>query len=466
MKRLILFVLVASLFACTEMTETKTALISGQVFNPTSEFISFFEEKNADTATLDSTGKFTIALSIKEPGFMILKHGPETSQMYLYPGDDIYLTLDTEEFDESINYSGTGALQNNYLASKFLISEKMNKDPKKAFKMEEEMFLKFMKKNQHVLLQHLDTFFVNKDEKYLEFAAMEKNRMIYEMATERLMYPSYYKYLTRNSEYEPSENYYGFLDELDLDSAEMMVLDEYRSLIQMYVSGKSRILVNEDPELKEKYEDPYSMTSMMIITQEFKDEKVRNFLLKESILELVNYRGLTRDDTIMTIFYTYCNDTAVIKKVEEGIKKWEKIAKGQPAPGFEYPDIDGEIVSLADLKGKYVYVDVWATWCGPCKAEIPHLKALEEEMHGRNVAFVSVSVDDSKEDWEKMVKDKDLGGIQLFGGAGWKSTITEDYNIRGIPRFILIDMDGMIIDATAPRPSGDIKDILLAQEGI
>ena len=136
MKRLILFILVASLFACTEITDTKTALISGQIYNPTSEFVSFFVGKDADTATLDSTGKFTIALSIEEPDFINLKHGRESSQMYLYPGDDIYLTLDTEEFDESINYSGIGALQNNYLASKFLINEKMNKDPREAFKME------------------------------------------------------------------------------------------------------------------------------------------------------------------------------------------------------------------------------------------------------------------------------------------------------------------------------------------
>jgi thiol-disulfide isomerase/thioredoxin len=124
------------------------------------------------------------------------------------------------------------------------------------------------------------------------------------------------------------------------------------------------------------------------------------------------------------------------------------------------------MVALEDMRGKYVYIDVWATWCGPCKTEIPYLKKLEEEMHDRNIVFVSVSVDDSREDWENMVRDKELGGIQLFGGAGWNSSITEDYNIRGIPRFILIDRDGMIIDATAPRPSGNIKEVLLAQEGL
>jgi thiol-disulfide isomerase/thioredoxin len=183
-------------------------------------------------------------------------------------------------------------------------------------------------------------------------------------------------------------------------------------------------------------------------------------------MEFVNYQGLTSEDTALKIFYANCSDTALINNVKEGVGKWERISVGQPAPGFEYTDINGKMVALDDLKGNYVYIDVWATWCGPCIAEIPYLKTLAEDMKGRNIVFVSVSVDDSKEAWETMVREKELGGIQLFGGEGWKSGITEAYNIRGIPRFILIDREGMIVDATAPRPSGDIKEVLLAQEGI
>lgn len=76
----------------------------------------------------------------------------------------------------------------------------------------------------------------------------------------------------------------------------------------------------------------------------------------------------------------------------------------KPSPIFEnFENIKGGTTSLKDLKGKYVYIDVWATWCGPCKAEIPHLKSLEEKYQGKNIVFVSISVD-SKEDhdaWQK-----------------------------------------------------------------
>tara|TARA_B100001059_G_C17691769_1_gene505341 strand:- start:492 stop:842 length:351 start_codon:yes stop_codon:yes gene_type:complete len=101
--------------------------------------------------------------------------------------------------------------------------------------------------------------------------------------------------------------------------------------------------------------------------------------------------------------------------------------------------------------GRMVYVDVWATWCGPCKAEIPYLQTLEHDYSGKDVVFLSVSVDRVKEDWLEMVKEKELGGVQLWAD-GW-SQITMDYAIFGIPRFMLFSADGKVISNNAPRPS-------------
>lgn len=129
---------------------------------------------------------------------------------------------------------------------------------------------------------------------------------------------------------------------------------------------------------------------------------------------------------------------------------------GQPSPTFDFENHKGGKTKLADFKGKYVYVDVWATWCGPCRAEIPYLKKLEEHYHSnKNVVFVSVSVDQAKdhEKWKKFVDDKQLGGVQLFADKDWNSDFVKGYQINGIPRFIIIGPDGNIVNADAPRPS-------------
>jgi thiol-disulfide isomerase/thioredoxin len=131
------------------------------------------------------------------------------------------------------------------------------------------------------------------------------------------------------------------------------------------------------------------------------------------------------------------------------------IKKGADSPKFNYPDTNGKNVSLDDFKGKYVYVDVWATWCGPCKGEIPFLKKLDEEYKGKKIVFVSLSIDEmkNKDKWLKMVKDENLQGVQIMADKAWNSDFVKAYNIRGIPRFILIDKEGKILNDNAPRPS-------------
>ena len=126
---------------------------------------------------------------------------------------------------------------------------------------------------------------------------------------------------------------------------------------------------------------------------------------------------------------------------------------GDMSIDFSYPNISSEIISLSSFRGRLVYIDVWATWCGPCIAEIPSLERLQKDYENKNIVFLSVSVDTDKEAWEKMLTEDQLGGVQLWAD-GW-SQITKSYAIFGIPRFMLVDKSGELIAVDAPRPSSN-----------
>jgi len=143
----------------------------------------------------------------------------------------------------------------------------------------------------------------------------------------------------------------------------------------------------------------------------------------------------------------------VDSKIERKLSIINQPQNGESYIDFTYENTTGEAVSLSSFKGSLVYVDVWATWCGPCKAEIPYLKTLEQDYHEQNIVFLSVSVDTDKDQWLKMVEEKALSGVQLWAD-GW-SQITKDYAIFGIPRFMLFSEDGKIISNDAPRPSNE-----------
>ncbi len=140
-------------------------------------------------------------------------------------------------------------------------------------------------------------------------------------------------------------------------------------------------------------------------------------------------------------------------KLNNYMRRYAKLVKGKAAFGFKFPNIKDEIVSLADFKGKVVLIDCWASWCGPCIAEMPALHKLEKEYADKNIEFVKISFDKKKQVWLDYMAKKKMGGICLFAEKGFKSSIANSYKISGIPRFILIDQKGNLVDAYAPRPS-------------
>ena len=160
----------------------------------------------------------------------------------------------------------------------------------------------------------------------------------------------------------------------------------------------------------------------------------------------------------------------------EKLEMRKLFVKGTVSPTFSnYENHKGGTTSLSDFKGKYVYIDIWATWCGPCKVEIPYLKKIESKYQDRNIEFVSISVDDDRRSgtmekahtaWKKMVAEKELTGVQLFTGSGWKADFVQEYKVSGIPRFILIDPNGNIVDADAPRPSSKKLIVLFEELGV
>lgn len=153
------------------------------------------------------------------------------------------------------------------------------------------------------------------------------------------------------------------------------------------------------------------------------------------------------------------------EKVKAHEMKIRNFEKGALAFDFAGTDLNGKEHNLSDFKGSIVYVDVWATWCGPCRKEIPALQKLEKEYHDKPITFMSISVDkpQDRDKWLKFVVDKKLGGVQIMADKAFDSDVVQAYRIKGIPRFMLFDKEGKIVTINADRPSSpNIRTILNA----
>jgi peroxiredoxin len=133
------------------------------------------------------------------------------------------------------------------------------------------------------------------------------------------------------------------------------------------------------------------------------------------------------------------------RKLNEMVQHALATDLGQLAPDFSVPDPDGKPVQLSSFKGKYVLLDFWASWCGPCRRENPAVVKAYQRFHDKGFDIFSVSIDESRDEWLAAVKKDGLTWTQASDLKGWETPATTSYGIQGIPMNFLLDKEGKII---------------------
>ena len=121
-----------------------------------------------------------------------------------------------------------------------------------------------------------------------------------------------------------------------------------------------------------------------------------------------------------------------------------KPISGQPAPEVSLPGMDGKMLRLADLKGSVVLIDFWASWCGPCRRNNPHLVKLYKKYHGKGLEILGVSLDENGQDWRGAVQQDGLGWLQVNDNKGWSAASAASYGVDAIPVSFLVGKDGVV----------------------
>ncbi len=191
---------------------------------------------------------------------------------------------------------------------------------------------------------------------------------------------------------------------------------------------------------------------------EFKQDELKEIYIINELNKLILSQTIFKLDEIVESVTPLIKsnegkeELARIKqKVNELIKKE---MRGKDAFEFEFEDNNGKLVKMSDFKGKYVFIDVWATWCGPCNVNIPYMNMLEEELEDENIAFISISIDKpkDKQKWLNFLDKTHIGGVALMAKNAFKDDMCQYYGVNSIPRFIFIDPQGKIISAHCRQP--------------
>lgn len=439
--------LVLAVMSCTNTPKTTVGfhVEGGKADIP----VTMITKDSTYSLKLDSTGSASVVLADKfTPGYASLRYGRTMIPVYVEPGKSFDLSLKMEGRRMIPVFSGEGAKKSDYLNSRAFFEGYPD------FKADENAFITSLEEREGKLLAYLDSMAFDS-----RFNQSEKKRIHVYVYNTLAAYPLYHAYYAQVQDFKPSDRYYEVLQAAVVEDEAMLNLPVYQELI----SGAAEVMARKDMTANDSW--TIVKNKLDYIQKNFKSPKIQEFFVDEFLTEYVSRSGVDHLDEIVAAYDAKVTSPKKKAAFDELCGLWAKIAKGQSSPAFKYLDINGKEVSLADLAGKYVYIDVWATWCGPCRGELPHLKKLEHQFKLRNIAFVSISCDQDKAAWEKMVKEEKLEGIQLHNGGDRE--FMQAYMIKGIPRFILLDREGKIIAAEMTRPSNpQTVETLNALEGI
>jgi thiol-disulfide isomerase/thioredoxin len=405
----------------------------------------------------DSTGHGLIQLELSKPLMLDMAMNNNLYKLYLKPGYDLKISKDTTQSPGSILFEGEGAVMNNYLnhVSTLLDANYLIDYDFKAFTKKYDSLNAIVENYSN---SYFSNFSIPKDELEL-LKQTTKMRFLFikaeygHRAHEAAYTEQAFKYLNGEpaEKIKISDEQQSLFSDIPFDTTYLMDgMFEYKSVLYQYLREK-HLLSFEFEFLKTP--DQWPRRSNTLIKNGSYPRGISEYLIARDLMFWME-KITPEIDSLFDEFKRDFEGSIYTADLQTKYDELTGLLPGNIAPNFSGRDLEGKLISLKDFKGKVVYVDVWATWCGPCVEEIPHAKKLQTAFKSKNVIFLNVSVDKIQEAWrQKLTKEKDWLGIHIILDKREIDSLSENYKLYGIPKYFLIDQSGRIVSVHASRPS-------------
>ena len=462
-----ILLLVVAPTGCNHRTEDRLTIVRGHIARPSGKTITLsygvdplsWQPAHQVLAKLDATGNFRVEVpGLASPTDAELEYGDGSSRLFLTPGDQLELTVaDPRRWDKTICFTGTGAPANNYLAQAYLRFMDDARDDitplASAATAATASMQALVGAYQRQRVAFLRAYAARHPLPRL-FLAHARQQILFEAADNLLAYPVLRAHLAEQQRATqlspgPEAAYYEFLAALRpaQDSAFVWNNTAFFSFLDSYVASRlghgDRIPTG--PEL-------YARAS-----QQFGTGRLRDLAVAKYLTHFLQAHDAALAGPLLAAFRRRNRDSTYARAVQDTYRTAWKVAAGRPAPPFTVRNASGQPVALTDFMGHVVYLDFWASWCGPCVAQMPASQALQKRFAGQDVVFLYVSVDEHETAWRRALAQHAPAGaasVHVWSPSnGFDGPLLRAYQVDGLPHYFVIGRDGCIRDGHAPTPS-------------
>jgi len=424
-------------------------------------------------------GVFHGKLNIDKASIVKMRYNGQAINLYLKPGDDLDINIgDANALTKEIVFLGSAGANNTFLLEfnqEFETREKLREikektadssiDPLEIYLFDRLYAQKTMLKKTDLSLSDNFKSYINTQAKYCYLSNLLNFPIVkVGYAKDRRIYPL------------PSV----ITDELDkvsLDSRTAMLAPHYRDFLQSYINytsaveNENSLYPDDDTDLVKRV-----YTSRKILQNNQVAYTIAKYMLDGSESASSSalkdaYTALQKVDSdkafapmVMNRLSEKLNSSEeeavasseskedMLKEIAKDLKKLED----ENDPSFKMTGLEGDKVKLTAYEGKVVYIDFWASWCGPCIGQMKHAKKLKESLTAEQkekITFLYISIDNNEKTWKSAIERMDISGEHLLSEGGWQSEAAEEFGLKSIPRYMIMNEKGEIVNFNAPRPS-------------
>jgi thiol-disulfide isomerase/thioredoxin len=450
--------------AASSANSSKTATLYGTIEKGNGDLVTLIKNtwyldkySEAQTATIKES-KYSLTMALDHSRLLKLSLKNKFVFLYVEPGDSINVSFDALTFPSGIKFSGKGGANNSFLIQ-FNETFKIATDKNALTVCIQSSAVDAYENNLFSEKKKEETYFdnyQNKAQLSTGFKTYVKQVIQYSYLNALLAYPIINANNNKGLTVTPLPNI--MLEHFDKNTASndsALTVDAYRSFLNYFVT----YFVSEGNGFNKFTDLTISMQKKYYFANQYlKNESFRFFLARY----LMDECERTSPETVKKIFNVLAwadNGGTYSKIVKEHCNKFTEAKSpsdaGQ-APVLKLKDLKGKSKALTDFKGKVVYIDFWASWCGPCRQQFPYAHELKKQLspaENKQIEFVYFSIYNTDSIWKKAIIANGLEGTQLFSPGGWNSEVVKYFKINGIPRYMLLNKKGQIADPNAKRPS-------------
>jgi thiol-disulfide isomerase/thioredoxin len=420
--------------------------LKGTLYNSTDPRVVVSTPGISDTVEANSQNQFEFVFNLNRGAYFVVHNSGKNLRVYLSPGNKLELTFDAGDVYESLTLDGEGSLENTFLKQKHQLLLEHAFSGSHAFEIQPKAFRYLVDSLYVVEKLYLADFVERNPGIDPAFVEREQAALLYDWANKLMEYPR----LNQVNATIDKDQYFKFLNKISVNEPRYLDIYEYRMFLNSYIAHYTHQQMQASGKWNLETHE-VSLIRMQQVNRLITDAKVKDYLLTSVIKEQVNYFGYKNTETLFQIFELNCSDAMLKQEVLAPYQNYLALKQHAVAPEVKLIDAQGKQFTLANFAGSYIYIDVWATWCLPCKKEAPYFEDLRKKYAHKNINFVAISVDEKQDDWREYLTVRPTKYPQFW--AVDAKQFLNDYVIKTIPHFIIIGPDGKLVNPNAFRPS-------------